>query len=98
MHKQERDALQKWTQCSKCEKWRKVVFAHQCNSEASALPAAPEQCASLIFPFAVQAFVLLCPRKENAKHIYVCNVAADMLCMLQMISNAQLIGTAEHFA
>lgn len=24
MQKQERDALQKWTQCSKCEKWRKV--------------------------------------------------------------------------
>lgn len=24
MQRQERDALQKWTQCSKCEKWRKV--------------------------------------------------------------------------
>ena len=27
MQKQERDALQKWTQCSKCEKWRKVCAA-----------------------------------------------------------------------
>ena len=27
MQKQERDALQKWVQCAKCAKWRKVGFS-----------------------------------------------------------------------
>ena len=27
MQKQERDALQKWVQCAKCAKWRKVSFS-----------------------------------------------------------------------
>lgn len=43
MQKQERDALQKWVQCAKCAKWRKV---RQCLSSCVLLTSAFLLCAA----------------------------------------------------
>lgn len=58
MQKQERDALQKWVQCAKCAKWRKVRFScflsvRQCGASVPITltflprPLAPQKCCKL---------------------------------------------------
>ncbi len=68
MQKQERDALQKWVQCAKCAKWRKVSFSCLLTWLSSRQCGASIPIALTFLPFPLVQ--LSCYKLKRTAHIF----------------------------